>query len=304
MNTPLLPKARVIEGNRPGLRLLISAGIHGDEFEGMEAVRRLLHEVDPHKLRGRLTLIPVVNEPAYQQGKRTAGDGLDLARHCPGRVDGSVTELIANALAQAIQAADCYIDLHSGGAAMTILPLVGYMLHANPRVLDCQRRMARAFNLPLVWGTSPSLEGRSLSVARDAGVPAIYAEYLGTGACDRRGVEQYVEGCLNVMHELGMLECSTPPPNKVELVVEDPSPGSGHLQACHPSPAAGLFCSAVELGQRVQAGETLGYVADCLGDETHAVRAENEGIVICLASLARVEKGSPLAVVLHCQESG
>jgi predicted deacylase len=72
-------------------------------------------------------------------------------------------------------------------------------------VLDAQRRMARAFGLPLIWGTDPTLPGRSLSVARDANVPAIYAEYLGGGRLEPAGVDAYVIGCKNVMRAFGML---------------------------------------------------------------------------------------------------
>jgi predicted deacylase len=135
-----------------------------------------------------------------------AEDDKDLARTCPGRDDGSVTEQIAAALTHLIRSADFYIDLHTAGSLYEILPLAGYVLHAKPHVLDWQRKMARAFNLPIVWGTSPRLEGRSLSVARDANVPAIYVEQGGGGRCDRSGVEACVEGCLNVAGALGLLE--------------------------------------------------------------------------------------------------
>jgi predicted deacylase len=171
----------------------------------MVAIRRLMRRPELTDLRGRLTLIPVVNEAAFARGTRAAEDGLDLARTCPGRPDGSVTERTAHALSVSIRAADYYIDLHTGGTALCVWPLTGYVLHSNSAVLDKQRAMARAFNLPVIWGTDPCLEGRSLSVARDANVPAIYAEYLGGGRCSPAGVEAYVQGCLNVM-ALGVLD--------------------------------------------------------------------------------------------------
>lgn len=302
MDTLYPLQCRTIEGAATGPHLLITAGVHGDEFEGMEAARKLTTIVDSRRLRGRVTLVPVANEPAYMRGERTAEDGVDLARCCPGSADGSVTEQIAYALAQMIRSANFYIDLHSGGVAMQILPLVGYMLHDDPQVLAAQRRMARAFNIPLIWGTSPSLVGRSISVARDAGIPAIYAEYFGGGMNDRRGVDLYVEGCLNVMRELGMLECPVPP-SRVCRIVEDLRRNSGHLQIGHPSPISGIFCAAVELGREVQAGETIGSVSDHLTDSIHEIYAEHAGLVICLASFARVQQGAPLAVVLQDQGS-
>jgi predicted deacylase len=296
-------ECKTIVGSRVGPHLLVTGGVHGDEFEPVAAIRRLGELLDPARLRGTVTLVPVVNRPAFSRGSRTADDGRDLARTCPGRPDGSITERIAHALSRQIRAADLYVDLHSGGVALTILPLVGYMLHSDRGILDKQRRMARAFNLPIVWGTSASLDGRSLSVARDARVPAIYAEWGGGGRCDPRGVAAYVEGCLGVMAAEGMLDRPSQP-SVVEHVVEDDRPESGHLQVCHPAPMAGLFEPSVELGQRVAIGEPIGRVSDALGRRSVCVGSTREGIVLCLRALAHVDQGDSLAVVLEIDATG
>ncbi|MGD9644517.1 MAG: succinylglutamate desuccinylase/aspartoacylase family protein [Pirellulales bacterium] len=289
---------RTIVGSSAGGHLLVTGGVHGDEFESMAAVRRLAASLSPADLRGRVTLVPVVNEPAFRRGARCGPDDLDLARTCPGRSDGTITEQVAAALSELIATADYYIDLHSGGVRMRVSPLVGYMLHADQRVLAVQRRMARAFNLPIVWGTDAALEGRSLSAARDARVPAIYAEYGGAGVCDPAGVDSYVEGCLNVMAELGMID-RPQPTSRVEHVVEDVRTGSGHMQVCYPAPLAGFFEPAVQLGQRVQAGDALGAVCDPLGDMRETIYSDQTGLVIVLRSLASVDAGESLAVVLE-----
>ena len=105
-----------------------------------------------------------------------------------------MTERIAHVLSTAIRAADFLIDLHSGGIACHFYPTVGYCLHADREILAVQRRMARAFNMPVIWGTQARGEGRTLSVARDAGVPAIYAEWMGGGGCPPRGLWVWVGG--------------------------------------------------------------------------------------------------------------
>jgi predicted deacylase len=286
-----------------GPHLLITGGVHGDEFEPMAAVRRLIAVVKPEELSGKVTLVPVVNEPAFRRGQRVADDGLDLARTCPGKADGSITERIAYALSELIRSADYYIDLHTGGTRLTVWPLVGYTLHASPAVLDAQRPMARAFGLPVIWGTDPNLEGRSLSVARDANIPAIYAEYLGGGRCEPAGITTYVAGCLNVMRELGMLprlpgdqsSANILPP----LMVEDTRPGSGHMQVNHPSPCEGFFEPLVALGQQVQAGDSLGTVTDLLGRHVARIQSRYTGTVIVLHTFSRVDEGTSVAVVLE-----
>lgn len=291
-------KTSVVRGHQPGPNLLITAGVHGDEFEPMAAVRRLMTEIDPQHLRGTLTLVPVVNESAFRLGRRTGEDGKDLARTCPGREDGSLTEQVAFALSRLIRAADYYIDLHTGGTGLMVLPLSGYNLHSDSKVLAVQRRMAQVFGLDVVWGTDPTLEGRSLSVARDANVPAIYCEYLGGGRCDPAGVEAYVRGCRNVMMELEMLDGVPSIPNP-PLIVEDHRPGAGHMQINHPSPAEGFFNPAVTLGQRVREGALIGTVCDVLGQRVERIESRYTGVVIVLQTFPTVAKDDSVAVVME-----
>jgi predicted deacylase len=314
---PVMLQQRTVVGHAAGPRLLITGGVHGDEFEPMAAVRRLLRVLAPERLRGQVTLVPVVNEPAFQRGQRTAEDDKDLARTCPGRDDGSTTERVAAALARLIHSADYYIDLHTGGTVFQMLALAGYTLHDDRSVLERQRLMARAFNLPIVWGASARLEGRSLSVARDAKVPAIYVENGGGGTCDPLRVEQNVQGCLNVAQALGMLDGDaaesplrageSPLPageSPVRYFVEDDRDESGHLQVQCQAPCAGYFEPLVALGQTVERGQVIGQIVDPLGDRPEAIRAYETGIVLLLRSFPSVRPGDPLIVILPITTPG
>ena len=294
---------RVFNSPVDGPHLLITGAVHGDEFEPMAAIRRLIDRFDSDVattpiLKGSVTLVPVVNEAAFLRGHRCADDGLDLARVCPGRADGSITERTARALSDLIESADYYIDLHTGGTEFSVLPLAGYSIHQNANVLDVQRRMATAFNLPTVWGTAGNLDGRSLSVARDANVPAIYTEYLGSATCHAEGIVAYVDGCLNVMTMFGMLN-REPPEDRVERVVEDPRPGSGHMQVCNPAPITGYFEPAVALGDAVQVGDPLGTVFNVTGSDRQTVPAQKSGIVLVLRTFPRVHEGESVGVILE-----
>ena len=290
-------RQHTVRGRQPGPHLLITGGVHGDEFEPMAAIRQLIDEIGSAELIGTLTLVPVVNEPAFQRGHRCAEDNLDLARTCPGNAKGSITQRIAFALSDLIRAADFYVDLHTGGTTLSVLPLAGYMLHHDAHVLQQSRRMARAFNLPVIWGTDAKLEGRSLSVARDANVPAIYCEHYGAAVCQAEGVADYVSGCKNVLAELGM-RAKRQTESRVQYVVEDLRTGSGHMQRCHPAQAAGYFQSDVQLGQIVQKGERLGTVVDVLGEQRQTVEAAEDGLVIVLRTFPAVAQGDSLAVLM------
>ncbi len=284
-----------------GPHLLITGGVHGDEFEPISAIRQLVHRFETEasllaNFRGRLTLVPIVNKAAFLRGCRRAEDELDLARSCPGNPNGSLTEQTAWALSQMIRAADYYVDLHTGGTEYAVHPLAGYTLHPEPNILATQRRMARAFNLPVVWGTDPNLEGRSLSVAREAHVPAIYCEYQGSAVCDPVGVVRYVEGCLNVMAELEMLTWRKPE-SRLEHIIEDPRPSSGHLQIENPSPVTGFFEPAVSLGMQISKGEPIGTVYDLEKLQPHPITAKQEGIVLVLRTFPRIKQGESVGVI-------
>lgn len=298
--------SQTITGQNDGPHLLITGGVHGDEFEPMATARRLLREIDPAQLTGQITVVPVVNQPAFARGRRVAEDELDLARTCPGRDDGTITERIAAALSRLIRTADYYIDLHTAGTLYEIMPLAGYCLHADPAVLKRQRLMAHAFNLPLVWGTNARLDGRSLSVARDANVPAIYVEHGGGARCEPQRVEQCVEGCWTVAEALGMLEPPRRPApgRRVQYVVEDDRDHSGHLQLQHPAPAAGYFQAAVRLGEVVAAGQALGEILDPLGARPVPVPAASAGLIGFLRTFPSVQAGDPLAAIVPISEPG
>ena len=291
-------KSTTVTGTVPGAKLLILGGIHGDEFESMAAIRRLRQTLVPEQLQGSVTLIPVVNEEAYWIGQRTARDGKDLARTCPGKIDGSVTEQVAFAISNEIRSSDYLIDLHSGGLVSEFYPTVGYMLHPDSEILEKQREMAKAFNMPIIWGTNPNHEGRTLSIARDSLIPTIYAEWLGGGHSDPEGVDRYYEGCLNVMGLLGMIR-HTQPPTRTRFTIEDDRQGSGHIQLNYPAPFSGFFEPCIKLMDHVKPGDSFGVITDLLGDRREEILCTQSGYVLVLRRFNRVHEGETLAAVLE-----
>lgn len=309
------------QASTSGPHVLITGGVHGDEFEPIAALHTLAATLTtgttaaagtiPGKpsnssghgsvavplKRGSLTLVPCVNEDAFLRGARCASDGLDLARTCPGCPDGTVTERVADALSRLIRTADYYIDLHTGGTEYSILPFAGYMLHSKHEVLQQQRRMARAFGLPILWGTSPDLPGRSVSVARDADVPAIYCEHGGAASCSPIGTQAYVDGCLNVLSLFGMIDrplATLPEP----VTIEDPRPQSGLLQVCNPSPVDGFFVPSTALGDKIERGAPIGSVIGLRDNRVHLMKSPHAGTVLMLRTFPRVRVGESVGVVL------
>jgi predicted deacylase len=317
MTTPL--EQATFGSHSPGKNLLITAGVHGDEYVPMLAVRELirLFKTTPslhQQLSGRITLIPIANPSAFHQKQRCGQDQLDLARTCPGNPHGSITEQLAATLSEIIQQADYYIDLHTGGTEYCVHPLAGYLLHPDPAILKTQRQMASAFGLPLIWGTWAGHQGRTLSVARDVPIPAIYVEYLGGHAEANSGHWQswaqrpdhlpfekhqtqhpLVSGCLNVLRQLGILS-GTPTAHQPKII-EDHRPHSGHMQICHPAPISGFFQRRAQPGQTITKNQILGIISSPLGDQKTPVLAANSGTLVTLRWHPAVNQGESIAVI-------
>jgi predicted deacylase len=295
-----------VDGGKAGPCILITAGVHGDEYEPMYAAREIVRKLDGKLCRGKVMVVVNTNDSACARGTREGEDGLDLARICPGDAGGSPSQIAAAQVSKLIRACDHYIDLHTGGRLFDIYPLAGYMLHNDPAVLKKQRIMARAFNLPVVWGTDDRPEGRTLSIARDAGVPAIYIEYGGGDAIRQGIVDAYVDGCCNVMTSLGMVEgglgahglAEAGSHSGVGYMVEDPTPDGGHLQSKMPAPAEGVFVSVVKPGDRIHKGDVWGHITNFDKDRQYSVAADKDGIALFVRRHPFVKEGDPLGGIL------
>lgn len=283
-----------IDSGHPGPRLLITAGVHGDEYEPLMAAFRLIEAIGSRLSHGSVTIVPGVNGTAVDAHLRCGSDGLDLARTCPGDPDGSPTQADAHAVSLLIRSCDALIDLHTGGRLFDIHPMAGYMVHPDLSVLSASRAMALSFGLPLLWGTDPAPDGRTLSVARDAGIPAIYVEYGGGASVRSHIADAYFEGCLNVMARLSMLSEDRHWAGRPAHWIEDAEPNKGHLQSKMPSPCNGVFVPSVTLGALVHRGDTWGDVIDMHTGCRTAVTAEDTGLVLFLRAEAVVSKGESL----------
>jgi predicted deacylase len=295
--------ALVVTGARAGKTLLVCGAVHGDEYEGTVAIQDVFETLDPTALRGSFVGIPVVNGPAFAAARREGPwDGLNLARVFPGDAAGSPTLRIAHAFrAHVLPQADLLLDIHSGGNAYAIYHFAGYQLREG-EVGRVQREAAIAFGAPLVWGTA-ALPGRTLSAAGELGIPAVYVEMRGEGRCRPADRARAVEGVRRVMAYLGMVD-EPYPGEPTPAIVEDPRPGSGHLQADHPSPTGGLFVPRVDLWDAVTAGQLLGEVRHPDGTVLATIPAARAGRVLFLRTLPRVFAGDALAFVLPLPTAG
>ena len=146
-HTPLHITVEVGHGRREGPVILVCGGIHGDEINGVEIVRRLLRSKAIKSLRGTLIAVPVVNVFGFLQQTRYLPDRRDLNRCFPGSENGSLGGRIAALFReQIVDQATHIIDLHTGAIHRTNLPQIRAQLSPGSET----ERMADAFGAPVI----------------------------------------------------------------------------------------------------------------------------------------------------------
>lgn len=294
-----------IASGAPGAQVLIIAGVHGDEWEPMIAAVEIASQLPNVLAAGKVTIVPVANVDAYRLGTRCAPDGLDFARVCPGSANGTPTERAAFRVSALIRQADYLVDMHTGGRVHDIYPMAGYMMHPDQEVLKKQVRMAQMFNMPVIWGTDPLPEGRTLSVARDAKVPAIYLEYGGGDGFRKEVVKKYTVGILNLLKDLGMIEGTAVQQDAEQLCwVEDARSDSGSFQSKMPSPVKGIFMAAQGAGNRVRQGDDFGTVTDPETGRATGIKVPFDGMVLAVRMAVGVKPGDALGAILPISRPG
>ena len=117
--TPVL----VVNGREAGPIVCLTAAIHGDELNGIEMVRRIMHELDPDRLTGAVVGVPIVNLQGFRRGSRYLPDRRDLNRYFPGNPQGSSASRIAYSFFESIiRNCDVLVDLHTGSFYRTNMP--------------------------------------------------------------------------------------------------------------------------------------------------------------------------------------
>ncbi len=279
----------LVRGAREGKTLVVTAAVHGDEYEGVRTLLELGRELNPGEMSGDLLAIPVLNPPAFWNGTRTSPlDGANLARVCPGRADGTPTEVIAYYLDRSILPyADLYLDLHSAGVKMAMPTLIGYDA-SDPGSRDA----AFAFDAPVIWGHPEIAPGRTVSAAKARAIPFLYTEARGAGRIHPDDLRIYRRGVLNLMRHLHILE-GAPERGACRYHLL----GEGNIDESIAAAHRGFLIPAVSLLDEVQEDQELGAVVDLYGEPIEHIRSPRSGLVVLIHEFPVIEPGEPAFLV-------
>ena len=289
---------QVVRAARDGPTLALVATAHGDEWGSIEPIRRLLAELEPGELRGRLLAVPLAHPAALAAGTRNAPGEPDHNRVLPGDPSGGLTERLVDTLVSGVLAAsDVVLDFHGGGWGHLLGVTTYGTDYPDPTVNDASRALARAFGWPYLRaaaavGDYPGPRSVLGWVGGSLRRPVAMVGLGGAGfgrEWDERWTLAQLRGLRNALRHLEML------PGRLELPAR-----FLHFSAVRDvcAPRAGLLAARVgtdHLGARFEAGEPL---ADLYDPET----LERVGVLAapCRGVLYSLRGNGPVAEGASC----
>lgn len=279
--------------NGVGPTVLIEAGNHGDEYEGPIALGELLREIDPAEVTGRIIAIPAINVRAVEAGQRTSPvDGLNFNRSFPGDFNGTLTSQIAAYVNDCLfPIADYFLDLHSGGSSLMILPSA--IIEPSPTPEGHRRNIEAtlAFGAPTVVMVDNLGETRtSTAAANEQGLIVIGSEMAGGGLVGQDALAICRRGIRNVLKHAGVLKGAPDMSAEANARVLKVPGSEGYIL----SDDDGVFEPISELGTEVKAGDIAGRIHFLRSPAREPVilRHPIDGIVFAKRQPGRVRPGN------------
>ncbi|MCC6305287.1 MAG: succinylglutamate desuccinylase/aspartoacylase family protein [Rhodobacteraceae bacterium] len=289
----VVPDALTCITNGEGPTVVLTGGVHGDEFEAQIVLRGLAAAIGADEVRGRLVIVPSLNFPASQRGARIApDDGRNMNRVFPGNRGGSPTEQLAALLTGTLfPLADLLIDVHAGGGDVTVVPMVfGFSndrCTVGPAALQ---RILESWGYPYIEYVD-GIASTACGAALAADIASVEIEGGGGGRLLRRELDLMRDGILRGLAAAGVLAPRLPALAFQGLHV---TVGAENQIV---APRAGLVEHLCGLGDIVAAGTIVARLHPLAGssDEVTEVASAREGVILRQTDHVHVARGQFLA---------
>lgn len=281
ISVPLL----TCKGREDGPIIFAVAGVHGDEFEGMEAIRKVYETLNPNEMKGVFIGVPVSNPWAYDSQTRESSphiDGKNLARVFPGNANGSPTEILAHHLLELVlrnvTKEDLFIDFHSAGTKYRYVPMVGYRNVKNESI-NSSREAVRRFGIPNIW-LIPNDSGPFNAETAKRGIPTVGTEITGQGGCLDEDVDLYQNGLMNLLRYKGIV------PGEKPKYVDNTTYQTDWMLVN----SCGFFKSLNTLGSQVVKNQLIGVITDSYGEIIEEIRSNHNGFVWAVRTFSSIRE--------------
>jgi predicted deacylase len=286
----------VVKGAKPGKRILLVSGVHGDEMSPIHTIQTVMSALNPAEMSGTVIAVPDVSRPAMEGMARrwpNSGRGIDLIdmnREWPGNENGaSATSRHAGLLFNRLfrPNADYAIDFHTGATGINI---TGF--HLARMDLPEVRAMAELYPIDQIFDNFayPTLLANALI---DVGIPAFTPEIGAPRVLDHAMIPLFVEGTMNVLKHHGIIT------SPIGRTGRNANVFMGNSLHAVLSTHGGFLELLVKLKEKVGVGQRLAIQRNTFGEVVAEYTSAVAGEVSGFRTDATAEPGSPLVFILY-----
>ena len=277
-----------MRGSAPGPTVVVTAGMDGDEYAGIEAAYRIIDEMQSTEFVGRLVVIPIVNIPGFEnESSHCPIDGQFPKNFFPGSADGSATERIVDWLVQNyLTDASLWVDLHSGAITEGLNPFAYLYETDSDRVDALTKKMIDTGISPTIllqtasWGSKPAKLAKM-------GCAYMLAESGARGKCAEEDVQRHVTVVKDALGAAGMCDRELGEKRNVVILRDD-----GYIEA----PFDGIWrCRSI--GVSIQKGDEIGEWCRLDGSDKKIVHAPMSGVPLWWKETMRMRQGDVLLAI-------
>jgi len=277
----------VSRSKKPGPVILLSGGLHGDEINGIEIVRRIIEQELNIPEIGTIICIPIINVFGFIHFSRYVPDGKDVNRSFPGNRNGSLASRVAHYLmTDIIPKIDYGIDFHTGGADRTNYPQIRAMMN-DPE----NETLAKVFNAPFTLHSSYRPKSIRQAAAKRGKKILVY-EGGESARFDEYAIQQGIDGAIRILNHFKMTKARVPKVKKDSVWI--------HKSTWVRAKNSGIFQTEVKSGDKVEKNQLLGYITDPFGDFKVVVKSPISGYIIGLNNNPILHQGD---AVMHIGSS-
>ncbi|MEO8855355.1 MAG: succinylglutamate desuccinylase/aspartoacylase family protein [Burkholderiaceae bacterium] len=277
-----------------GPDVLLTAGNHGDEYEGQIALLKLMRELDPGTVQGRVIIVPRLNLPAAAAGRRTSPiDGGNLNRLFPGEAEDTPTGQIAHFVSTVLlPMTQVSLDIHSGGSSLDYLPCAFARVPEQADARALQLAALQAFGAPISILVDKPQSSRTLSAAALKHGHLHFSTEIGGSGTTRPHTQAIADQCVRrLLAHVGVVDHAPAATSATRMMRVA---GPAHYVY---APVRGLFEPSFELGDLVNRGDCAGGIHFPEEPERapREVFFEDAGTVVCRRVVSLVAPGDCLA---------
>ncbi|MCF6351297.1 MAG: M14 family metallopeptidase [Flavobacteriaceae bacterium] len=271
----------VFNGKELGPTVLLQGGLHGDEVNSIEMIRRMLIDKSYKINCGCVIVVPLLNIFGFLNLSRDM-HGKDINRSFPGSKKGSLASRVAYYhMKELVKNIDFAIDYHTGGEQRSNFSQIRYTAED-----ERAKFLATIFNAPFMF-TSNLIPKSFRNECSKNNISVLVFEGGESLRLDENAIEKGIYGTLNILQHFNMIsqEVKIPIVKKSIVITK---------RKWIRADIAGIFSKKVSNGEKVKKGQILGFIMDTYGETKVILKSPNNGYIIAINNFPIVSMGDAL----------